>query len=185
MHLRDLLLGLVVLSASACLDAYPGPGPGDGSSGSDGGAGGDLAGGNPGIDPAAQHCVDTINMYRAQAGVAAILYDARLSMFSTAASQALANGGAAHQYFIDAANSGQLFNDGFCNGAAENQAPGWSLQPDENGAIDAILASMMSEGPGGGHHDNIVGAGNGIVGVGLVIQSGGLWFTNDFSPPCH
>jgi hypothetical protein len=123
-------------------------------------------------------------MYRAQAGVAPLQYDAKLSMFSTAASQALANGGAAHQYFLDAANSGQLFTDGFCNGAAENQAPGWAIQPDENGTIDAILASMMAEGPGGGHHDNIVSPSNGIVGVGLVVQNG-LWFTNDFSPPCH
>jgi len=38
-----------------------------------------------GIDPAAQHCVDIINMHRAQAGVAPIQYSAKLSMFSTAA----------------------------------------------------------------------------------------------------
>ena len=124
-------------------------------------------------------------MYRAQAGVAPLQLDAKLSMFSQSATQALASGGGAHQYFIDASNSGQLFSDGFCNGAAENQAPGWPVDGDENATIDAILSAMMGEGPGGGHHDNIVSSSNAIVGVGLVVQQGSLYFTNDFSPACH
>lgn len=179
-------LGLLVC-LGGCLDPFPGPGDpgGSGDMAMGGGGSGDLGGGGTGIDPYAQHCVDTINMYRSQAGVPPMKYDAKLSMFSTSASQALANGGAAHQYFIDASNNGTLFSAGFCNGAAENQAPGWPIQGGENATIDDVLATMMAEGPGGGHHDNIVSTTWGIVGVGLVVQSNGLWFTNDFSPPCH
>src|SRR4051794_27342008 len=182
---RGFLAGLVVTCLGGCLEPFGSQMPADGVDGGGGGAADMTTQGGSGIDPAAQHCVDVLNMYRAQAGVAAIKYDAKLSMFSTSASQALAAGGAAHQYFIDASHSGTLFSSGFCGGAAENQAPGWSLQPDENGAIDSVLAAMMAEGPGGGHHDAIVSPSYGIVGVGLVIQGGGLWFTNDFSPPCH
>jgi uncharacterized protein YkwD len=186
MSTRGLLAGLVVICLGGCLDPFPG-GPQPPDNGADGGGGGaDMTTqGGTGIDPAAQHCVDVLNMYRSQAGVAAIKYDATLSVFSTKASQALAAGGAAHQYFIDASQSGTLFSSGFCGGAGENQAPGWAIQPDENGAIDSVLAAMMGEGPGGGHHDAIVSPSYGIVGVGLVVQTDGLWFTNDFSPPCH
>jgi hypothetical protein len=123
-------------------------------------------------------------MYRSQAGVAPLQLSTQLDAFSLAASMALAAGGPAHGYFGDAANAGTLYSSGFCNGAAENQAPGWSLSPDEDSAIDSVLATMMGEGPGGGHHDNIVSSGNGLVGIGLYVTGGQLWFTNDFSPPC-
>ena len=42
----------------------------------------------------------------------------------------------------------------------------------------------MDEGPGGGHHDNILNPKFASVGVGLVIKDGGLYFTNDFSNAC-
>ena len=176
---------------SGCLAAYsPTPdGPGSTSGASTGGGNSPAdnpgAAGSSGSTSAAEHCVTTINKYRAQNGVPALQLDSRLSAFSSRASQALAAGGAPHQFFVDASNAGTLFSQGFCNGAAENQAPGWPVNGDENATIDAVLEAMMGEGPGGGHHDNIVGAGNAIVGVGLVVTNGQLYFTNDFSPACH
>ncbi len=43
---------------------------------------------------------------------------------------------------------------------------------------------MMAEGPGGGHHDNIVNPAFVSLGVGLLVQDGGLYLTNDFSNAC-
>jgi hypothetical protein len=190
---RSLWILLALLGAAAffvalagCLPAFPsGPTPtGDPQRATPGG-GTDGGTGAASDDPAVQHCVSTINSYRSQAGVPPIQLSSTLSMFSQAASEALAAGGAPHQYFIDASNSGTLFSSGFCGGAAENQAPGWQVTGSLNDTIDAVLQAMMAEGPGGGHHDNIVSAGNALVGVGLVVANGSLYFTNDFSPPCH
>ncbi len=56
------------------------------------------------------------------------------------------------------------------------------LDSGESASIDAILASMYAEGPGGGHHDNMVDPKSTRLGVGLVVAGGSLSFTNDFSP---
>lgn len=166
------------LALAGCLGGAPAsPGPDGGSPGSDGSSSDPFASNE-------QHCLDVLNMYRAQNGAGPLSLDAQLTEFALTGSQDLAAGGAPHQHFIDASNSGEIWNDGFCNGAAENQAPGWPAS-DVNQTIDAILQSMMAEGPGGGHHDNIVNPSYTRVGVGLVLQSGNLYFTNDFSPPCN
>lgn len=48
--------------------------------------------------------------------------------------------------------------------------------------IDQILASMMGEGPNGGHHRNMMNPKAKRVGVGLVDDgTGKLHLTNDFS----
>jgi hypothetical protein len=48
------------------------------------------------------------------------------------------------------------------------------------------LKAMMDEGPGGGHHDNILAASSTRVGIGLIVDDQQqLWFTNDFSGPCQ
>ena len=90
----------------------------------------------------------------------------------------------AHQHFVTASQNGTLFSSGFDGAAAENQGDqnGWMPGP-EAGAIDQILAAMIAEGPGGGHHDAIVMPGYHKVGVGLLEDSANrLYFTNDFSP---
>jgi hypothetical protein len=176
--------GLVLLAG--CLGSFSSPtGNADlaGSGGDGGSPGADLA--QMSGDPFVQHCLDQLNMYRTQNNVMPLYtLSPQLNAFAIAGTQALAAGGPAHGHFSDAANNGTLFSSGFCNGAAENQAPGWSITPDENGTIDAILLSMMNEGPGGGHHDNIVSPNYALVGIGLLAQNGQLWLTNDFSPPC-
>ncbi len=47
--------------------------------------------------------------------------------------------------------------------------------------IDVMLKLMMDEGPGGGHHDNMMNPKFRRVGVGLVDVGGRLYMTNDFS----
>jgi uncharacterized protein YkwD len=148
---------------------------------------GDMGGGGGGGGTAptaeAQRNLDEVNRYRAILGRKPLAYSVKLSEFATRASDALAAGGAPHAYFSAASNSGTLFSSGFCNGAGENQAPGWPAGnlPD---TVDAVLKAMMDEGPGGGHHDAIVSPSYGLLGVGLVVKNGQLYFTNDFSPPC-
>ena len=152
------------------------------------GCGGDGNGttGTTGVmaDPAMQHNLDVLNMYRSQNNAPALVFSAQLNQFAATGTQDLAGGGAAHAHFKAASDDQSIWKSGFCGGAGENQAPGWPLNPDENGTIDAILKAMMDEGPGGGHHDNIVNPAFRSVGVGLVLQSG-LYLTNDFSNACN
>jgi uncharacterized protein YkwD len=129
-----------------------------------------------------QHNLDALNLYRTQAGVPSLVLDQKMSSFATDGSLALASGGATHGHITQAAQDGSLAKAGFCNGWGENQAPNW-VGPDQNADIDAILQAEMAEGPGGGHHDNIVNPMWTRVGIGLIVE-GGLYMTNDFSPPC-
>lgn len=181
---HGLFGALAILALPACGMMSPGGGGGGGSGGSGGGGGSGATG-----DEHVQHNLATLNMYRAQAGAPALTLDDTLSTFSTTASDMLESSGQAHGYFVSQSQSGALWNEGFCNTAAENQAPGWSIAQnggDEDATIDAVLAAMMAEGPGGGHHDNILATSSTRLGVGLVVDAQqALWFTNDFSGPCH
>jgi len=132
--------------------------------------------------PEQQHAVDKMNEYRAAANVAPFTLDGRLSAFAAEGSNELAAGGDAHGHFADAGND--IWQAGFCNDAAENQAPGWP-GGDADAVIDSMLQSMMDEGPGGGHHDNIMNADLSRVGIGLVSQGGAFYFTTDFSASCR
>jgi uncharacterized protein YkwD len=186
--MRRVALALLMALVPACGLLSPqgtgGGGSGGGGSGGSGGAGG--GGGAASADAQVQHNLDALNAYRAQGGVAPLTLDAQLSMFSTTASNMLEATGQAHGYFQSQGNSGALWTEGFCSSAAENQAPGWPLNGDENATIDAILKAMMDEGPTGGHHINIMAASSTRVGIGLVVDTQQqLWFTNDFSGPCN
>jgi hypothetical protein len=160
-------------------------GDGGPSSGGDGGASSGDSGASSG-DPFVQRNLDGLNMYRAQNGVAPLQLDDALSQFAAEGSQQLRATGVPHGHIMDAASSGAIWSSGFCNAAGENQAPSWpaSSNAAELHSIDGILAQMMAEGPGGGHHDNILGAQFARVGIALLVVNGQLWLTNDFSGPC-
>jgi hypothetical protein len=195
------LAGLAILVfAAGCLPDFPAPAPAPdpapgGGSPSTGGTpsggggspstGGTPSGGTPSaMDALRQHCLDQLNAYRMQNGSPPLQLSSALNDFAQAGSVELSMDHQPHQHFISASQDGSLFSSGFSGGAAENQGDpnGWTPGP-EAGAIDEILQAMMSEGPGGGHHDNIVSAQNHEVGVGLVEDSANrLFFTNDFSP---
>lgn len=128
-----------------------------------------------------KHAVEVMNQYRAGKGVGPLVIDEKLSAFAREGSEELADGGQPHEHFGNAGSS--LWQKGFCGQAAENQAPGWYGKPDAE-LIDGILKAMMDEGPGGGHHDNIMNAKLTRVGVGLVKKGGKLYFTTDHSGSC-
>jgi hypothetical protein len=143
-------------------------------------------GGSPAGDQFVQRNLDDLNMYRSQNGAAPLALDAQLTSFAAAGSADLQSTGVPHAHFMAASSSGALWTSGFCHTAGENQAPSWPASSDavELNSIDTVLAQMMAEGPGGGHHDNIVGTQFTRVGIALLVQNGKLWLTNDFSAPC-
>jgi uncharacterized protein YkwD len=177
--MRRVTLALMVCLAGGCFLTRSGSG-GGGNGGSGGG------GATVPADANMLHNLDVLNMYRAQNGAPALALDDHLSAFSTTAAEQLEATGQAHGYFMQQGSSGALWKQGFCGSAAENQAPGWDTHGNIDATVDAILKAMMDEGPGGGHHDNIVNPALARVGVGLVVDAQDrLWFSNDFSGPCN
>ncbi len=126
-----------------------------------------------------QHNLAQINAYRAKAGVPALQMDTQLNDFAKQGSMELQQNHKPHGHFRGA----DVWNSGFVGGAAENQGDpnGWPIRGDLNATIDAILQSMMNEGPGGGHHDNMLNPEYGRVGIGLIVDGDKLYLTNDFS----
>jgi uncharacterized protein YkwD len=180
--MRVVLLALTLSLGSGC-GLF-----GNGTSGSSGGAGSGGSGGGS-VHPADAnmlHNLDALNAYRAAAGVPALAIDDQISGFSLTASMELKKSNTAHAYFMQQAKSGEIWKQGFCGGAAENQAPNWPIpNGDIDKVVDAILKAMMDEGPGGGHHDNILNSAMTRVGVGIFVdENTRLWFTNDFSGAC-
>lgn len=139
------------------------------------------------VSSAERYNLDRINEYRRSAGLPLLALDPTLSAFARDGSEELMRDHVAHGHFRNAGDS--LWRRGFSGNAAENQgAPGgWPRAAGDPGQnvrrqIDQILASMMSEGPGGGHHDNLLSPKAKRLGVGLVTDGEGkLYLTNDFS----
>jgi uncharacterized protein YkwD len=154
--------------------------------GGGGGAGSNANGAALNMDPHVQHCLTSLNAFRAQHGASALSLDDQLTAFAYDAASMLQAGGAAHGYFKSEADSGDIWKRGFCGNAGENQTgAGWKVD-DEDATIDAVLQAMMDEGPGGGHYENIVNTGFTRVGVGLIVGSDKTFYmSNDFSGNCQ
>ena len=132
-------------------------------------------------DPACfEYNLDRLNAYRAKIKAPPLQLDAQLGDFARAGSLQLLNDHLPHGH-IKAAN---VWAAGFIARAAENQGDpnGWPLQGiTVQEAIDQILQAMIDEGPGGGHHDNMLNAEFRRVGIGLIVNDNKLYLTNDFS----
>ncbi len=135
-------------------------------------------------DARVRHNVERVNAYRAQKGLEPLLYDAKISAFARAGSERLAKDHVAHAHFAANAKGAP----GFGSRTAENQGdpngvPAMDADAVTSGKkqIDVMLKLMMDEGPGGGHHDNMMNPRYRRIGVGLVDVGGKLYMTNDFS----
>lgn len=138
-------------------------------------------------DALVRYNVERLNAYRADKGLPPLRYDAKISAFARAGSAQLARDHKAHAHFAARMKSRPL-PPGFGTRSAENQGDSRGLEamdkdPGKSGRqqIDLMLKMMMDEGPGGGHHDNIVDPKLRRVGIGLVTVGGKLYMTNDFS----
>lgn len=147
------------------------------SSDATGSNGGGPSSGDPVLDDARKYNLDKINAYRAMNGAGALVLDASLNDFAQAGSVELSQDHQPHQHFKTA------YPTCGCSVNAENQGDpnGWTVAPIHD-QIDQILQLMMSEGPGGGHHDNIINPQWKRLGVGIVNPGAKLYFTNDFGP---
>ena len=135
-------------------------------------------------DPAVKYNVELLNQYRSRAGVAPLVYDAKISKFALAGSKELARDHEPHAHFKSSSDGAP----GFGTHTAENQGdPNGAPAMDTDAGASAkkqialLLKLMMDEGPGGGHHDNILNPKYRRVGVGLFDSGGKLYLTNDFS----
>lgn len=131
------------------------------------------------IEAAVLYNFQRLNAHRARAGAPALLLDPGISDFARQGSLELKQNHQAHGHFRNA----DVWASGFAGGAAENQGDpnGWPIRGGLNATIDAILQAMINEGPGGGHHDNMLNPKFRRVGIGLVVDGNKLYLTNDFS----
>jgi hypothetical protein len=131
------------------------------------------------LQAAIQHNLHQLNAYRARAGAQALQLDPKLNAFALQGSLELKQNHIPHGHF----QRRNVFESGFQGGAAENQGDpnGWPIRGGLNATIDAILQAMIDEGPGGGHHDNMLNPKFRRVGIGLVVDGNELYLTNDFS----
>ncbi len=118
-----------------------------------------------------------VNAFRAQAGRAPLRLDDGINAFSQAASQQLSQDHTPHRYFQT------NWSACACRINAENQGD-WNGVPPApvHNQIDEMLNLMMSEGPGGGHYENMLSAKWSRMGAGIVNPGGMMYFTNDFGP---
>ena len=138
-------------------------------------------------DPLVKYNVDRINAYRKAAGVRPLLYDAAMSGFALEGSKQLAQDHTPHGHFKALASQAQ--KSGVLGSKAEENQGDWNGVPSMDSdaiasgkkQIDVMLKLMMDEGPGGGHHDNMLNPKMKRVGIGLHYAGGLLYMTNDFS----
>jgi len=138
-------------------------------------------------DPLVKYNVDQLNKYRANAGVPPLKYDAKISGYALDGSKQLSVDHTAHAHFL--ATSKDQMGHVLGTKTAENQGD-WNGVPElvagdkiANGKkqIDVMLKMMFDEGPGGGHHDNMLNPKMKRVGIALYYSGGKLYLTNDFS----
>ena len=142
-----------------------------------------------GYDSFQQHNLTVLNNYRVAQNIAPLTLDAQLTAFAQAGSVELSQDHLPHQHIKSVLSTPTWENNyGFANSAGENQGDqnGWGMlssDPTQNELmqIDAVLAAMYSEGPSGGHYQNIMSTEFSRVGVGLLEVGGLLYLTNDFS----
>jgi uncharacterized protein YkwD len=116
-----------------------------------------------------------INGLREMNGRAPLFLNSELNAFAQEGSIELSINHRPHHHFEESA-----LGCG-CGAIAENQgAPqGWAPGPVET-QIAEILGGMLSEGPGGGHHDAMLSPEWHKLGVGILNPGGRMYFTNDF-----
>lgn len=122
-----------------------------------------------------QFCVDEINKYRQKAGRQPVARDKALEEYGAKAAQDDAKTGQPHGYFSKTRGGGVSF--------AENEIPGWPIS--RYGSIKKIIEQgtlmMYNEGPGGGHHDNIVNSRYTKAGCGIYVTTDGkVWVVHEF-----
>jgi hypothetical protein len=136
--------------------------------------GGDDGAGVPGDTSAHAFCVDETNRYREMKGKAKVVRSQALEDYADDGAMIDFNS-TPHTHFSSTQGGGIAF--------AENECPKWGLQQQGGGnmnqLIAACIAAFMSEGPGGGHYENMLGN-YGSLGCGIYESGGAVTIIQDF-----
>jgi uncharacterized protein YkwD len=114
-----------------------------------------------------QFCLDETNRYRSMRGRPALTLATDLVNRAQASAEADHASGRAHGYFEAHPLNG-----------AENEALRWGLGGTVRGVVANMLAFMWSEGPGGGHYENIIGPYR-ELGCGFAITGSTMTFVQN------
>jgi uncharacterized protein YkwD len=119
-------------------------------------------------------CIDETNRYRAIRGRPSVTRSTTIEEYAAtgAKSDALAN--VPHQHVTTTPFPGG-------GNWAENEVLRWphNLTPTVQGIVAQAILSFYSEGPGGGHYENIVGPYT-QIGCGIYIDGNGITIIEDF-----
>jgi hypothetical protein len=128
-----------------------------------------LAGCGEAHDASSDSCVQHINSLRASVGLGPLARWNSAESCVDAEAESDSETGKAHGTF------------GQCQESAQNECPGWSSMSGPSGIVPGCLDMMWSEGPGGGHYDNMTRAGYTMVACGFhQTSSGAIWAVQDF-----
>jgi hypothetical protein len=139
--------------------------------GNDPGAGGPDAASNA---AAHQFCVQETNRYRSLNGRPALAPSMQLESYANTGAM-VDFGGSPHQHFSSTGGGGIAF--------AENECPHWNLSfggGDEKMLIAACIQAFFSEGPGGGHYENLMGSQYKTLGCGIFKSGSDYTILQDF-----
>ena len=127
-----------------------------------------------GASPAHAFCIEETNRYRTMGGKAAVAHSPQLEDYANDGAEIDFNG-TPHQHFSQTQGGGIAF--------AENECPRWSVAQQGGGdmkmLVGACIAAFYSEGPGGGHYDNMMGN-YGTLGCGIFESGGRATIIQDF-----
>jgi hypothetical protein len=139
---------------------------GDDGGGRDGGGGGDAA---------HQACITETNRYRAQVGRAPVAHSQALEDYADEGAM-VDFSSSPHNHFSTTQGGGIAF--------AENECPqqgNWRLPAggDMSALVGQCIAAFFSEGPGGGHYENMMGP-YAKLGCGIYQQDTRVTIVQDF-----
>ena len=132
------------------------------------------AGPGPGDTSAHAFCVQETNRYRTMKGRPEVARSTALETYADSGAMIDFNG-TPHDHFRSTSGGGIAF--------AENECPKWNLQQQGGGDLDqlvaACIAAFFSEGPGGGHYENMLGN-YGSLGCGIYQSGTSVTIIQDF-----
>jgi len=162
---------LVILGSAGCTGNISG-GDGDGDGDGDGGGGGMIDANTNTSDLV--YCVDETNRYRQMNGKAPLAHSQALEDYANQGAMIDTQQSSAHYHFSSTSGGGIAF--------AENECPsflGWTVMGTVRNTITQCIAAFYSEGPGGGHYENMMGN-YGSLGCGVYVQGQGITITQDY-----
>jgi hypothetical protein len=122
-------------------------------------------------------CVAETNRYRAQLGRPPVARSQAIEAYATEGAQEDHQQQSPHGHFQRTGGGGIAHAENACPGWL-----GWNVQGTVQATVANCLAAFFSEGPGGGHYENMI-ADHGTVGCGWYIDANqSITIIQDFGP---